>query len=157
MTCARGWVQGGRGNGEWRARAEVRWGLQGILRPHHGCTSILLPGGSGANGRLNHGKVRVTSNMAGLLLTLDQRSRLMVQISQPIVLLRSPLRLSLRVQSLGMGGRMLLHMPPLVPGDDYGTHHSKFFILAYERGVRVIIHTANAVMPQGECSRTEGV
>lgn len=37
--------------------------------------------------------------------------------------------------------RFSLHSPPLpIP---YGTHHSKFFLILYERGIRVAIHTAN--------------
>lgn len=35
-----------------------------------------------------------------------------------------------------------VHAPRLPP---YGTHHSKFFIIQYKRGLRVIIHTANLI------------
>eukprot|EP00892_Ulva_mutabilis_P008980 jgi/Ulvmu1/6454/UM003_0084.1 len=39
--------------------------------------------------------------------------------------------------------QVTVHAPPLpIP---YGTHHSKFFILKYTTGVRVIIHTANLI------------
>jgi tyrosyl-DNA phosphodiesterase-1 len=40
----------------------------------------------------------------------------------------------------GMNGRYSTHMPP-VP--EYGTHHSKAFLIQYPTGIRVIIHTAN--------------
>lgn len=35
-----------------------------------------------------------------------------------------------------------VNSPPVPP---YGTHHSKLFFLQYERGIRIIIHTANLV------------
>lgn len=39
--------------------------------------------------------------------------------------------------------QVTVHAPPLpIP---YGTHHSKFFILKYATGVRVVIHTANLI------------
>lgn len=38
---------------------------------------------------------------------------------------------------------MTVHAPPLpIP---YGTHHSKFFLLKYATGVRVVIHSANLI------------
>ena len=46
------------------------------------------------------------------------------------------------------------HSPPLpIP---YGTHHSKFFLLFYSHGVRVVIHTANLVF--SDCNnKTQGI
>ena len=38
---------------------------------------------------------------------------------------------------------IVLHAPPLpIP---YGTHHSKAFVVEYEQGLRVVVHTANLV------------
>lgn len=46
------------------------------------------------------------------------------------------------------------HSPPLpIP---YGTHHSKFFLLFYSSGVRVVIHTANLIF--SDCNnKTQGL
>jgi tyrosyl-DNA phosphodiesterase-1 len=42
----------------------------------------------------------------------------------------------------GLGGRFVAHTPPVPP---YGTHHSKAFFLKYPAGLRVCVHTANAI------------
>ena len=65
--------------------------------------------------------------------------------------------LAIDAQELRMADRMVFHAPPLLRHDRFGVHHSKFLIITYERGVRVIVHTANCVMPHGECYRTDGV
>jgi len=46
------------------------------------------------------------------------------------------------IAAAGMSGRVFTHSPLLPP---YGTHHSKAFFLKYPKGLRVIIHTANAI------------
>ena len=43
---------------------------------------------------------------------------------------------------------------PTVP--EYGTHHSKVFVLQYERGIRIVIHTANLVYPDF-CNKSQSV
>ena len=43
---------------------------------------------------------------------------------------------------------------PSVP--EYGTHHSKVFVLQYERGIRIVIHTANLVYPDF-CNKAQSV
>ncbi len=50
------------------------------------------------------------------------------------------LRRSLRSALVGVDVEVVA---PEVP--PYGTHHSKLFLLQYERGIRIIIHTANLV------------
>lgn len=50
--------------------------------------------------------------------------------------------------------QVTVHAPPLpIP---YGTHHSKFFVLVYAAGLRLIVHTANLVFP--DCNdKTQGL
>lgn len=49
------------------------------------------------------------------------------------------------VAAAGLNGTTTIHAPPLPIA--FGTYHSKAFILQYEKGVRVIIHTANLIYP----------
>ena len=47
-----------------------------------------------------------------------------------------------------------MHKPPLKC--EYGTHHSKAFILVYETGIRIIVHTANLIF--SDCNdKTQGL
>ena len=38
---------------------------------------------------------------------------------------------------------LVVHAPPLPV--QFGTYHSKAFMIEYERGVRVVVHTANLI------------
>ncbi|KFM28974.1 Tyrosyl-DNA phosphodiesterase 1 [Auxenochlorella protothecoides] len=49
------------------------------------------------------------------------------------------------VREAGLASKTTIHQPPLpIP---YGTHHSKAFVILFERGVRVVVHTANLIYP----------
>ena len=43
----------------------------------------------------------------------------------------------------------VVHEPPL--NDAWGVHHSKLFLVEFERGVRLIVHTANLIHQVGDC------
>ena len=58
------------------------------------------------------------------------------------------------VQDAGMASRAAVQAPHLQ--DKFGTHHSKFFLVQYPTGLRVIITTAN--MLDGDVNfKTQGV
>jgi hypothetical protein len=51
-------------------------------------------------------------------------------------------RILQEIEMAGIADKTVTHCPPL---PEYGTHHTKAFLLRYPRGLRVIIHTANAL------------
>lgn len=58
------------------------------------------------------------------------------------------------VLEAGLQDRVVIHAPPLpIP---YGTHHSKAFLLEYEGGMRLIVHTANLIYPDNN-NKTQGL
>lgn len=62
--------------------------------------------------------------------------------SPAIIISVSVFLLLLRVHASSLP-QVTVHAPPLpIP---YGTHHSKFFLLKYATGVRVVIHSANLI------------
>ena len=50
--------------------------------------------------------------------------------------------LLLQLAALDLAKKSTVFSPKVPP---FGTHHSKFFILQYDRGLRVVIHTANLI------------
>ena len=40
-----------------------------------------------------------------------------------------------------------VHQPPLLKGETHGMHHTKCFLAVFERGVRLVVHTANLTYP----------
>lgn len=67
---------------------------------------------------------------------------------------QSAVEIATAVRMAGLADRAIIHAPPLPI--QFGTHHSKAFILQYETGLRVIVHTANLIYP--DCNnKTQGV
>lgn len=72
----------------------------------------------------------------------------------PVVLFMSKSSAPLEKALASGHGAARVVYPPVM--DRFGTHHSKFFLLFAEKGIRVIIHTANLLFH--DCSRmTQGV
>jgi len=67
---------------------------------------------------------------------------------------KHPAHLHQAIQAAGISHKTIIHSPPLPIA--FGTYHSKFFLVQYERGLRVIIHSANLIYP--DCNnKTQGV
>ncbi len=47
------------------------------------------------------------------------------------------------MNEVAAGRPWVIHAPPLK--DAWGVHHSKAFVVEFEAGVRVIVHTANLI------------